>query len=149
MLYIAVWSLSHVWLFVTQWTAASQATLFPTISQRLLKFISIELVMLSNHLILCCPLLLLPSVFPSIRVFSNELALHIRWPKDWSFRFSISPSNEYSGLISSGLTSLISWESPRDPQESSPAPQFKSISFAGLSLIILSNTLYINFWKHI
>ena len=145
MLYIAVWSLSHVWLFVTPWTAASQATLFPTISRRLLKFISIELVMLSNHLILCCPLLLLPSVFPSIRVFSNELALHIRWPEDWSFRFSISPSNEYSGLISSGLTSLISWESLRDPQESLPAPQSKSISFAGLSLIILSNILYINF----
>ena len=90
--------LSHVWLFATPWTVACQASLSITTSQNLLKLMSIELVMPSNHLILCHPLLLLPSVFPSIRIFSNESTLHIRWPKDWSF--SISPSNEYLGLIS-------------------------------------------------
>ena len=86
--------------FVTPWTAARQAPLSITNSRSLLKFMSIESMMPSNHLILCRPLLLLPSIFPSIRVFSNESALHIRWPKDWHFSFSISPSNEYSGLIS-------------------------------------------------
>ena len=87
-------------LFVTPWTAARQAFLSITNSRGLLKLKSIELVMPSNHLILCCPLLLLPLIFPSIRIFSNESVLHIRWPKYWSFSFSISPSNEYSGLIS-------------------------------------------------
>ena len=90
-------------LFVTPWTAAGQASLSFTISRTLLKLMSTESVMPSNHLILCCPLLLLPSIFPRIWVFSNELALHIRWPKYWSFSFSISPSNEYSGLISSRI----------------------------------------------
>ena len=85
---------------VTPWTAAHQASLSTDNSRSLLKLMSIELVMPSNHLILCCPLLLLPSIFPSIRVFSNEPGLHIRWPKDWSFSFNISPSNEHSGLIS-------------------------------------------------
>ena len=85
---------------MTPWTAVLQAFLSFTISLSLFRFMSIELVMLSNHLILCCPFFLLPSVFSSIRVFSSESALHIRWPKDWSFSFSISPSNEYSGLIS-------------------------------------------------
>ena len=84
----------------TPWTAARQVPLLSTISQSLLKFMFIKLVMLSNDLILCHPLLLLPSIFPSIRVFSNELALHIRRPKYWSFIFSINPSSEYSGLIS-------------------------------------------------
>ena len=93
-------SLSHVRLFVTPWTAAHQASTSITSSQRLLKFMSIESVIPSNHLILCRPLLLPPSIFPSIRIFSNESALHIRWPKYWGFRFSINPSNEYSGLIS-------------------------------------------------
>ena len=92
--------LNCVWFFATPWTATHQASLSFTISGSLLKLTSIETVMPSNHLILCCPLLLLPSIFPSIRVFSNELALHIRWPKYWSFSFSISPSNKYSGLIS-------------------------------------------------
>ena len=96
----SVQSLSHVQLFVTPWIAAHQASLSFTISQSLLKLMSVESVMPSNHLILCCPLLLLPLIFPSIRVFSNESLLHIRWPKYWSFSFSISPSNEYSGLIS-------------------------------------------------
>ena len=95
---LVVQSLSHVWLFVTPWTAACQASLFFTVSQSLLKLMSIESLMLSNHLILCHPLFHLPSIFPSIRVSSNESAVRIRWPKYW--RFSISPSNEYSGLIS-------------------------------------------------
>ena len=99
-LVVAVQSLSRVWLFVTPWTAACQASLSFTISWSLLRLTSIELVMPSKDLVLCCPLLLLPSIFPSIRVFSNELALCVRWPKSWSFSFSISPSNEYSGLIS-------------------------------------------------
>ena len=85
---------------MTPWTTAHQASLSFTISQSLLKLMSLESVMLSNHLLLCCPLLLLPSIFPSIRIFSKESALHIRWPKNWSFSFSISPSKEYSGLIS-------------------------------------------------
>ena len=92
--------LSHVRFFATSWTAAPQASLSFTISQSLLKLMSIESVMPSNRLILCHPLLLLPSIFPSIRVFSKELAPHIRWPNYWSFSFSISPSNEYSGVIS-------------------------------------------------
>ena len=89
--------------FATPWTLAHQASLYITNSQSLLKLTSIELIMPSNHLILCHPLLLLPSIFPSIRVFSNELVLCIRWPKYWSFSFSISPSNEYSGLIFSKI----------------------------------------------
>ena len=94
---VVVESLSHVRLFATPGTEACQASLCFTISLSLLKLMSIESVMPSSHLILCCPLLLLLSVFSSIRVFSNELALHIRWPKHWSFSFNISPSNEYSG----------------------------------------------------
>ena len=92
--------LSCVQLFVTPWAAAYQASLSYTVSRSLLKLMSIESMMPSNHLILCHPHLLLPSVFPSIRVFYNELALHVNWPKYWSFSFNISPSNEYSGLIS-------------------------------------------------
>ena len=99
MVIFVVQFLSPVQLFVTSWTSAHQASLSSTISWSLLKFMFIESVMLSNHLILCHPLLL-PSIFPSIRVFSSELGLHIRWLKYWSFCFSISPSNEYSGLIS-------------------------------------------------
>ena len=90
--------LNHVPLFVTPWTAARQASLSITNSRSLLKFMCIELVMPSSHLILFRPLLVLPSVFPNIRVFSKQSVLHIRWPKYWSFSFSISPSNEYSGL---------------------------------------------------
>ena len=96
----SVQSLSHVWFFVTPWTEAHQASLSITNSQSPPKPMSIELVMPSNHLILCRSLLLLPSMFPSFRVFSNESALCIRWPKYWSFSFNISPSNEHSGLIS-------------------------------------------------
>ena len=93
-------SLRRVWPFVTPWTIARQASLSITNSWSSLKLMSIQSVMPSDHLILCRPLLLLPSIFPSIRVFSNKSALHIRWPKYWSFSFNISPSNEYSGLIS-------------------------------------------------
>ena len=108
---IVIQSLSCVQLFETPWTAARQTSPSFTISWSLLKLMSIKLVMPSNRHILCRPLLLLLSVFPSIRVFSNELALCIRWPKYWNFSFSISLSNEYSGLISSGLTGLISLQS--------------------------------------
>ena len=97
---IVVQSLTRVWLSVIPWTAERQASLSWSISQSMIKLMSIELVMPSNHLILCHSLLLLPSIFPSIRVFYNESALHIRQPKHWSFSFNISPSNEYSGLIS-------------------------------------------------
>ena len=96
----SVQSLSRVQLFATPWTAARQTSQSITNSQNLLKLMSIESVMPSSHLILCRPLLLLPSIFPSIRVFSNESALHIRWPKYWSFSISISPSNGHQGLIS-------------------------------------------------
>ena len=97
---VVVQLLNRVQLFVTSWTAARQASLSITNSQSLLKLMSTDLAMPSNHLILCCPLLLLPPIFPSIRVFSNESVLRIRWPKYWSFSFSISPSNEYLELIS-------------------------------------------------
>ena len=96
----SVQMLSRVWLFATPWTAECQSSLSITNSQSLLKLMSTESVMPSNHFILCCPLLLLPSIFPSIRVFSNESALHIRCSKYWSFSFSISPSNKHSGLTS-------------------------------------------------
>ena len=98
--YTSVQSLSCVRVFATPWTVAHQASPSIASSWSLLKLMSIESVMPSNYLILCCPLLLPPSIFPSIRGFSNESVLHIRWPKYWSFSFSISPSNEYSGLIS-------------------------------------------------
>ena len=120
-------SVSHVWLFATIWTAARQISLSITNSWILLKLMSIVSVMSSNHLILCHPLLLLPSIFPSVRVFSNESALCIRWPKYWSFSFSISPSNEHSGLISVRMDCWISLQS-KDSQESSPIPQFKNIN---------------------
>ena len=96
----SIQSLSCVQLFATPWTAVCQASLSITNSQSLLKLMSIESVMPSNHRILCCPFLLLPSIFPSIKVFSNESVFRIRWPKYWSFNFSSNPSNEYSGLIS-------------------------------------------------
>ena len=117
-------SLSRVRLFVTPWIPALQASLSITNSQRLLRLTSIESVMPSSHLILCRCLLLLPPIPPSIRVFSNESTLHMRWPKYWSFRFSISPSR----LVGSPC-------SPRDSQDSSPTPQFKSINSSALSLL--------------
>ena len=102
----SVQSLSHVLLFVAPWTAACQASLFITNTESFLKLTSIELGMPSNHLILCRPLLLLPSIFASIRVFSNESVFRLKWPKYWNFSFSISPSNEYSGVISFRIDGL-------------------------------------------
>ena len=110
-LYVLVESLSRVSLFLTPWTAACQASLSFTISQSLLKLMFILSIMPLNYLIIHCPLLLLPSIFPSIRVFSNDLALSIRWPKYWSFTFSISPSSEYSELISYRIHWFISSQS--------------------------------------
>ena len=124
-------SLSCVRLFATPWTAARQAFLSITNYRSLLKLITIESVMPSNHLIPCCPLFLLPSIFPSIRVLSSDSVLHIRWPKYWSFRFSISPSNEYSGLISFRMD----WFDLLAIQVTSPTPQFKSINSSVLSLL--------------
>ena len=130
---MAVESLGCVWLFASPWFAARQASLSFTISWSLLKLKSIESVMPSNHLILCYPLLPLPSIFPGIRVFSNESALCSRWPKYWSFSFSISPSNEFQGWFPLGLTGLTCC--PRDSQESSPALHFQSIYSLVLSLL--------------
>ncbi|CAN0016244.1 unnamed protein product [Rangifer tarandus platyrhynchus] len=110
---------------------------------------SIQLVMLSNHLILYCPLLLMPSIFPSIRVFSNELALHIKWPKYWSFSFSNSPSNEYPGLTSFRYYWFDLLDSLRDSQESSPAPKFKSINSLALSLLYGPTLTSVHdYWKN-
>ena len=111
----------------TPWTAAHQVSLSIINSQSLLKLKFIESVMSSNHFILCCPLLLPPSIFPSIRVFSNESVLHIRWPKYWSFIFNISPSNEYSGLTSFRMD-WLGLLAIQGTLKSSPTPQFKSIS---------------------
>ena len=119
---------------VTPWIAACQASLSFTVSQSLLKLMSIASVMPSNHLILCRPFLLLLSIFPSIRVFSNELALQIRWPKYWSFSFSISPSNEHPGLVAFRMDWLDLLE-VQGTQESSPTPQFQSISSYVLSFL--------------
>ena len=127
-------------------TAARQASMFITNSWSLLKLMSTELVMPSNHFILCRPLLLPPSMFPSIRVFLNESVLRIRWPKYWSFSFSISPSNEYSGLIFFLVRSPCS---PRDSQESSPTPQFKSNNSSALSFLCSPTLTSIHdYWKN-
>ena len=131
----SVQSLSRVWLFATPWIAACQASLSITNSQSSLRLTSIKSVMPSSHLILCRPLLLLPPIPPSIRVFSNELTLRMRWPNYWSFSFSIIPSKEIPGLISFRMDWLDLLCSPRDSQESSPIPQFKSINSSALSLL--------------
>ena len=125
-----------------------QASLSFTISWCLLKFKSIESVMLSNHLIFCCPLLLLPSIFPSVRGFSNESALRIRWPKYWSFSFSISHSNEYLQLISFRIDWFDLCAVEGTLQEPSPAPQFESISTSVLSFLYGPTlTLVHDYWK--
>ena len=129
-------SLSRVRLFVTPWNAAHQASLSLTIFQSSLKLMSIESVMPSSHLILCCPLFLLPPIPPSIRVFSSESTLRMRWPKYWSFSFSINPSKEHSGLVNLLYNGLVGYPcGPRDSQESSPTPQFKSIKSSVLSFL--------------
>ena len=117
------------------WPHGLQHIRLPCPSPSLLKLMSIESVMPSNHLMLCHPLLLLPSIPPSIRVFSNESALSIRWPKYWSCSFSISPSNEYSGLISFRMDWFDLLANPRDSQKSSPTPQFQSINSSALSFL--------------
>ena len=138
----SVQSLSHVRLFATPWTAARQASLSNTNSWSLLKLMSIQSIMLSNHLILCRLLLLSPSIFPVIRVFSNEPVLHIRWPKYCSFSFNISPTNKYSGLVGSPC-------SPRDSQESSPTPKFKNINSLVLTFLYSPTlTSKHDYWKN-
>ena len=148
--YCLVQSLSCVLFFATPWTAAHQASLSITNSQSLLKLRSIELVMPFNHLILCCPLLLLPSIFPSIMVFSNDSVLCIRWPKAWSFSFSISPSNEYSGLISFRIDwfDLLAVQGTLKSllQHHSQKHEFFSVQ---LSLWSNSHTSILDYWKNL
>ena len=139
--------LSCVWLFATPWTVPHQASLSITNSQSFLKLMSIESVMPSNHLILCQPLLLLPSIFPSIRVFSSESVLCIRWPQYWNFSFSISPSSEYSGLISLRMD-WFDLLRVHGTLKSSPTPQFKSINFSALSFLYGPTLTSIHdYWK--
>ena len=140
----SVQSLSHVWPFVTPWTALRQASLSVTNSCSLLKLMSIKSMMPSNHLFLCCPLLLLPSILSSIRVFSSESVLCIRWPKYCSFSFSISPSNEYSELISFRMHYLISLKSKRLSRVSSNSKGQKH-HFFGAQLSLWSNS-HIHTW---
>ena len=140
----SVQSLSCVQSFVSPWTAACQASLSITNSKSKPKPMSITLMMSSNHLILCRPLLLLPSIFPSIRVFSNESALHIRCSKCWRFSFNIRPSNEHPGLISFRMN----WLDLLAVQGSSPTPQFQNINSSMLSFIYSPTLIFIhNHWK--
>ena len=144
----SVQSLSCVRLFATPWITACQASLSITNSRNSLRLMSIKTVMPPNHLILCHPLLLLPSVFPSIRAFSNESALHIRWPKYWSFSFNISPSNEHPGLISF-TKDWLDFLTVQGTQESSPTPQFKSINSLVLSFLYSPTfTSMHDYWKN-
>ena len=134
---------------MTPWTAACQASQSIANSRSSLKLMFIELVMPSNHLIFCRPLLLLPSIFPSIRVFSNELILRIRWPNYWSFSFSISPSNEYSGLISFKIGWLDLFTVQGTLKKSSLTPQFKSINSLLLSFLYSPTLTSIHdYWKN-
>ena len=143
----SVQSLSHVWLFVTPWIAARQASLSITNSRSSPKIISIESVMPSSHLILCCPLLLLLQIPLSIRVFSNESSLHMRWPKYWSFSFSNSPSNEHSGLISFRMD-WLDLLAVQGTLKSSSTPQFKSINSSALSFLHSPTlTSILDHWK--
>ena len=141
--------LSHVQLFATPWTAARQVSLSITNSRSLLKLMSIELVMPSSLLIFCHPLLFLPSMFPSIRVFSNKSVLHIKWPKYWSFSFSISPSNEYSVWFPLGLTGLISLQSKGLSRVfSNTTVQKHQIFVTQLSLYSPTLTSIYDYWKN-
>ena len=145
----SVQSLSHVRLFVTPWIAARQASLSITNSWSSLRLTSIESVMQSSHLFLCCPILLLPPIPPSIRVFSNESTLCMRWPMYWSFSFSISPSKEISGLISFRMDWLDLLAVQGTLQESSPTPQFKSINSSALSFLHRPTLTSIHdYWKN-
>ena len=140
----SVQSLSRVQLFATPWTIARQASLSTTNSWSLLKLMSIESVMLSNHLILCCPLLLMPSIFPVITVFSSESALRIRWPKYWSFSFNISPSNEHSGMISFRIDWLDLLE-VQGTLESLPQHHSSKASILQCSAFFITNS-HIHIW---
>ena len=145
----SVQSLSRVQLFATPWTAARQASLSITNSWSLLKLMFIESMMPFHHLILCRPLLLPPSIFASIRVFSNESVLHIRWPNYWNFSFSISPSNGDSGLISFRIYWFDLLAVQGTLQESFPTPQFKSINSSVLSLLYgPALTSVHDYWKN-
>ena len=144
----SVQSLSHVRLFATPWSAAHQASLSITNSWILLKLVSIESVIPSSHLILCRPLLPLPSIFPSIRVFSNESALCIRWPKYWSFSFNVTPSNEHPGLVCFRMD-WLDLLAVQGTQESSPTPHFKNINSSGLSFVYSPTLTSIHdYWKN-
>ena len=147
-MFSSVQSLSHVQLFATPWTAARQTSLSITNSQSLPKLMSVELVMLFYHLILCHPLLLLPSIFPSIKVFSNESALCIRWPKYWSFSFNISPCSEHPGLISFRMD-WLDLLAVQGTLKSSPTQQFKSINSSVLSFLYSPTLTSIHdYWKN-
>ena len=146
----SVQSLSHVQLFVTPWASAHKASLSIINSESLLRLMSIELMMPSNHLILChpLPLLLLPSIFPSFRIYSNESVLHLRWPKHQSFNFSISPSNEYSGLVSFRIDWLDLFAA-QQTFKSSPTPQFKSINISVQSFLYDPTLTSVHdYWKN-
>ena len=132
--FVVVQLLSLTWLFATSWSAAGHAPLSSTVPQSFLKLMFTELVILSNHLILCHPLLPLPSIFPRIRIFSHELALCIRLPKYWSFNFNINASSEYSGLISFRMD-WLDLLAVQGTQDSSPTSQFKTINSSVLSLL--------------
>ena len=143
---VVVQSLSCVRFFATPWTAARQASLSFTISQGLLRLMSLELVMPSNNLVFCLSFLLLLLLFPSIRVFSKKLALCLRWPKSWSFSYSINPYNDYSGLISFRKKKIkgnwLVWSpcSPRDSQESSPTTQFENIDLWHSAFLLVQHS---------
>ena len=147
--FVVIQSLSCVCLFATPWTAAHQVSLSLTISQSWLKLMSIELVMPSNHLVLCHPLLLLPSILPSIRVFSNKSALHMRWPKYQSFGFSVSPSSENSGLISFGIDWLDLLAVQGTLKSLLQHHSSKSINSSALSLLYGPTPTFIHdYWKN-
>ena len=141
-------SFRHVWLFVMPWMQHVRLPCPSPTPRAYPNSCPLELVMPSNHPLLCCPLLLLPSVFPSIRVFSSESVLHIRWPKYWSISFSISPSNKYSRLISFRID-WLDLLAVQGTLKSSPTPQFKSINFSALSLLFGPTLTSIhNYWKN-
>ena len=145
----SVQSFSCFWLFDNPWTASHHVSLSITNSQSLLKLTFIESVMPSNHLILCCLCLLLPSIFPRIRVFSNESALHIRWPKYWNFSFSISPSNEYSGVTSFMIDWFDLLAVQKDPQKYSPKSLLKSFNSLAVNFLYgLTLTSIHDYWKN-
>ena len=147
--FVAVQSLSCVWFFVTPCPSAHWASLSFTISWSLLRLMPLKSMMPSNHIVLCYPLLLLPSIFPSITVFSNESVLCIMWSKYWSFSFNIHSSNEYSGLISFRMDWMYLPCCPRDSEQYSPTPQFKSINSLVLSFLYsLTLTSVHDYWEN-